>query len=266
MRNTGSKARRAVSNIVGGRGRETKQVKRLRKSQLPKAALRPAHPRVGLTKELIVRAALSLIDEAGLEGLTIRALSGRLGVQTRTIYWHVGPRNEILAATVELVLSGITPPPTRNWEDWLRTLFRNFRRTVAKHPNIAAVIGAQMVASATADLNLVEQILSTLARAGFDGDRLVGAFSAVISTMSGFVTLELAPPPLEHAAEWSNKMQAKIAAIDEQFHPILHRMRGRMTNRALVLRWKRGTEAPLDLGFEALTEILIAGLAGYARK
>jgi len=83
----------------------------------------------------------------------------------------------------------------------------------------------------------------------------VGAFSAVISTMAGFVTMEFAPPPVEQAAEWSNNMQAKIEAIDEQSHPILHRMRGRMTNRALVLRWKRGTEAPLDLGFEALTEI-----------
>src|ERR1700722_6471866 len=111
MRNTGSKARRAVSNIVdhgGGKGRKTKRVKRPRNSPLPKSALRPAHPRVGLTKELIIRAALSLIDEAGLEGLTIRALSGRLGVQTRTIYWHAGPRNAILAATVELVLSAIT--------------------------------------------------------------------------------------------------------------------------------------------------------------
>lgn len=269
MRNTSAKTRRAVSNIVDhgdGRGRKAKQVKRLRNSQLPKSALRPAHPRVGLTKELIVRAALSLIDEAGLEGLTIRALSSRLGVQTRTIYWHVGPRTAILAATVELVLSGITPPPTRNWEDWLRTLFRNFRRTVAKHPNIAAVIGAQMVPSATSDFDLAEQILSTLARAGFDGDRLVGAFSAVISTMAGFVTIEFATPPLDEATEWSSNMQAKITAIDEQSHPTLHRMKSRMINRALVLRWKRGTEAPLDLGFEALTEIFIAGLASYARK
>src|ERR1700719_2070755 len=107
MRNTGSKARRAVSNAAdhgGGRG-GTKHVKRLRNSPQRKSALRPAHPRVGLTKELIVRAALALIDEAGLEGLTIRALSRRLGGQTRTIYWHVGPRNEILAATVELALS-----------------------------------------------------------------------------------------------------------------------------------------------------------------
>lgn len=248
MRNSGSKPRRAIANVV------------------PKPARRPAHPRVGLTKDLIIRAALALIDEAGLEGLTIRALSNRLGVQTRTIYWHAGPRNAILAGTVELVGAGIIPPSSRNWEDWLRTLFRNFRRAVSKHPNIAALIGAQMVPSVTADFNLVEQILSHLSRAGYEGDRLVGAFSAVIATMTGLVTLEFAPLPVEEAEEWSNNMQAKIAAIDESSYPILYRLRNKMINRALVVRWKRGTEAPLDLGFETLTEIFIAGLASHARK
>jgi AcrR family transcriptional regulator len=241
-------------------------VKRLQGSQASKPTPRPAHPRVGLTKDLIIRAALSLIDDAGLDGLTIRALSSRLGVQTRTIYWHAGPRNAILAATVELVSTGIIPPPTRSWEDWMRTLFRNFRRAISKHPNIAALIGAQMVPSVTADFNLVEQILSNLNRAGYEGDRLVGAFSAVIGTMTGLVTLEFAPLPAEEAEEWSNNMQAKIAAIDESSYPILYRMRSKMINRALVVRWKRGTEAPLDLGFDTLTEIFIAGLASHARK
>jgi TetR/AcrR family tetracycline transcriptional repressor len=268
MRNRGSKAKSRVANIEdhGERGQRTKQTKRLQSGRVPKSVPRKAYPRVGLTKEIIVRAALSLIDEAGLEGFTLRALSSRLGVQTRTIYWHVGPRNVLLAEAVELVQSTFTPPPSRNWEDWLRTLFRNFRRAVAKHPNIAAVIGAQMLSSVSVDLNRIEQILGVLAQAGFDGDELVGAYSAVISTMVGFVTLEFATPPLEQAEEWSDSMQARIAAIDEQSQPILHRLRSRMINRALVLRWKRGTEAPLDLGFEALTEIFIAGLASRVRK
>jgi hypothetical protein len=39
-----------------------------------------------------------------------------------------------------------------------------------------------------------------------------------------------------------------------------------MVNRAFVLRWKRGTEAPRDLGFEAMTEIFIDGLVSRASK
>jgi AcrR family transcriptional regulator len=245
-------------------GRHT--VKRQKKQQRPKAASVAPHPRVGLTKEVIVRAALALIDEAGLEGLTIRALSNRLGVQTRTIYWHVGPRSALIAEVQTLVLSGITPPPADSWEDWLRTLFKNFRRAVAKHPNMAAVIGSQMLSNVTVDFNRVEQTLAMLTRAGFDGDRLVGAYSAVISTMTGFVALEFASPPLDEAEAWSERMQTQIADLDKQSYPTIHRMKSKLVNRAFVLRWKRGTEAPLDVGFEALTDIFIAGLANYARK
>jgi hypothetical protein len=57
-----------------------------------------------------------------------------------------------------------------------------------------------------------------------------------------------------------------LAAIDKQSYPVLHRLRNRMVNRAFVLRWKRGTEAPLDLGFEAMTEIFIDGLVSRASK
>lgn len=51
---------------------------------------------VGLTKESIVREALSLLDEAGMDGLTLRALASRLGVQAPAIYWHVRNKQALL--------------------------------------------------------------------------------------------------------------------------------------------------------------------------
>jgi hypothetical protein len=57
-----------------------------------------------------------------------------------------------------------------------------------------------------------------------------------------------------------------LAAIDKQSYPVSLRLRNRMVNRAFVLRWKRGTEAPLDLGVEAMTEIFIDGLVSRASK
>jgi AcrR family transcriptional regulator len=49
-----------------------------------------------LTKESIVREALSLLDEAGMDGLTLRALASRLGVQAPAIYWHVRNKQALL--------------------------------------------------------------------------------------------------------------------------------------------------------------------------
>jgi TetR/AcrR family tetracycline transcriptional repressor len=50
----------------------------------------------GLTKAAIVQAALDLLDEAGMDGLTVRALAARLGVQAPALYWHVRSKQALL--------------------------------------------------------------------------------------------------------------------------------------------------------------------------
>ena len=50
----------------------------------------------GLTKAGIVQAALDLLDDAGMDGLTVRALAARLGVQAPALYWHVRNKQALL--------------------------------------------------------------------------------------------------------------------------------------------------------------------------
>jgi TetR/AcrR family transcriptional regulator, tetracycline repressor protein len=50
----------------------------------------------GLTKAAIVQAALDLLDEVGMDGLTVRALAARLGVQAPALYWHVRNKQALL--------------------------------------------------------------------------------------------------------------------------------------------------------------------------
>lgn len=50
----------------------------------------------GLTKAGIVQAALDLLDEAGMDGLTVRALAARLGVQAPALYWHVRNKRDLV--------------------------------------------------------------------------------------------------------------------------------------------------------------------------
>jgi TetR/AcrR family tetracycline transcriptional repressor len=49
-----------------------------------------------LTKTTIVQAALDLLDEVGMDGLTVRALAARLGVQAPALYWHVRSKQVLL--------------------------------------------------------------------------------------------------------------------------------------------------------------------------
>jgi TetR/AcrR family transcriptional regulator, tetracycline repressor protein len=50
----------------------------------------------GLTKATIVAAALGLLDEVGLDGLTVRALAARLGVAAPALYWHFAGKQQLL--------------------------------------------------------------------------------------------------------------------------------------------------------------------------
>jgi TetR/AcrR family transcriptional regulator, tetracycline repressor protein len=62
----------------------------------------------GLTKAAIVQAALDLLDEAGMDGLTVRALAARLGVQAPALYWHVRSKQALLDEMATLVWRRVT--------------------------------------------------------------------------------------------------------------------------------------------------------------
>lgn len=67
----------------------------------------------GLTRERLVEAALSLVSEEGLEGLSMRALADRLEVKAASLYWHVRDRRELLDMLAESVLDSVQTPRRR---------------------------------------------------------------------------------------------------------------------------------------------------------
>ena len=64
----------------------------------------------GLTRERLVEAALGLIHEEGLEGLSMRALADRLDVKAASLYWHVRDRRELLELLAETILDRVGRP------------------------------------------------------------------------------------------------------------------------------------------------------------
>jgi AcrR family transcriptional regulator len=70
----------------------------------------------GLTRERLVAAALELINQEGLEGLSMRALAERLEVKAASLYWHVRDRRELLELLAEEILE--TVRSARHRSDW----------------------------------------------------------------------------------------------------------------------------------------------------
>ncbi len=217
--------------------------------------------RTTLSKEHIVSAALSLIDRDGLDSFSMRNLANALGVYPTAIYWYVEDRNALLASVVALALGDLLPRrAASDWRLWLKEFFRRYRKAVQRHPNIAPLIGAQLVSNAGVDPTVIERILEVLTSAGFRDEQLVHAYNAVIAVQVGFVTLEVAPTPKDDYEAWAAAMKASLRAIDRRQYPLLAENLARLENRAFVVRWQNGTEVPLDASFELFIDIAVLGL------
>jgi TetR/AcrR family tetracycline transcriptional repressor len=224
-----------------------------------------AHP-PAMSKDRVIDAALALIDAQGLDGFSMRGLAEALGVYPTAIYWYVANRNALLAEVVGHALRDVAPEwHGDNWQAWLKDLFRRYRTAVQRHPNIAPLIGAQLVSNAGVRAAFIDRILSVLASAGFTGDHLVHAYNAVIAVQVGFVTLEFAPAPKEDREGWADDIKAHLRGADAAAHPVLAQNLDRLENRAFIARWQNGADVPLDESFELFIDIAVAGLAQRVR-
>src|SRR5829696_7297469 len=96
-----------------------------------------------LSRDRIVDVALALISEKGLDGFSLRDVARVLGVYPTAIYWHIKSRNALLGEVCTLVMSKVMPARgTAPWQDWIRQLFRRYRKTMKQHRNLAQLVGA----------------------------------------------------------------------------------------------------------------------------
>lgn len=86
----------------------------------------------GLTRERLVAAALELINEEGLEGLSMRALADKLEVKASSLYWHVRDRSELLELLAESILETVGRPRRGGgWRDNTLAIGAALRRRVS---------------------------------------------------------------------------------------------------------------------------------------
>lgn len=116
---------------------------------------------MALDKQQIVTEAIALLDADGLDGLTLRKLAARLGVQQPTLYWHLPNKAALLTAIADAVLDEefpelVPPEPEEDWPEWLVGLAVRLRRALLAHPD-----GARLIS--TSQLSLRMAALSELA-------------------------------------------------------------------------------------------------------
>jgi len=89
-------------------------------------------PRTPLSRERVLRAAIALVDVAGIESLTMRRLGQELQVEAMSLYNHVADKDDILDGLADLVFSeSCTVGPSRLEDGHATTLDLSSRRPAA---------------------------------------------------------------------------------------------------------------------------------------
>src|SRR4249919_167139 len=125
-----------------------------------------AEPRVPLSRDRVLRAAIRLADEGGFESLTMRRLGQELGVQAMSLYNHVASKDDLQEGIVDLVLGEIENAPRGvDWKAAVRQTAISAHEVLVRHPWAASLMHTTP-RIIPARMSWMEELLRTLREAG----------------------------------------------------------------------------------------------------
>jgi AcrR family transcriptional regulator len=142
--------------------------------------------RAPLTRDRVLRAAIELADEDGLEALSMRRLAARLGVKAMSLYNHVSSKDDILDGVLDHLVDQIElPPDDANWRSAIRGRALAARRMTTAHPWMARLIATRVPAS-RGIMRYLDGVVAAFGRAGFPNQLTHDATHLISSRMLGF--------------------------------------------------------------------------------
>jgi TetR/AcrR family tetracycline transcriptional repressor len=148
---------------------------------------------LGQRRAEVLQAAIDLLDEAGLDGLTMRLLASRLGVRAGALYRHYPSKQALLDAMVEHLVSPAQVAPVRDgpWPEQLRGAAGGLRDIMLAHRDGARLMsgfhdpGSEAVAA-------FRRLIAALTAAGIPADLAAVAVDTVMAYVNGFTIEEQA--------------------------------------------------------------------------
>jgi AcrR family transcriptional regulator len=153
-----------------------------------------AEPRIPLNRDRVLRAALALADEGGIEALTMRKLGQALGVEAMSLYNHVANKDDVLDGLVDIVFSEIDlRGDGRDWKAAMRRRAISAREVLASHRWAIGLMESR-VHPGPATLRHHDSVLRCLREAGFSVAMAAHAYSALDSYIYGFALQQASLP------------------------------------------------------------------------
>ena len=148
--------------------------------------------RARVTRDRIVRAAIDLADEGGIDAISMRRLGQVLGVEAMSLYKHVANKDEVLDGIADLVSAEIrVPDPTGPWKQELRASAISAHEVLRGHGWASTLIESRVNAGPNR-LRYLDAVIATLRGAGFPLPVVARAFGLLDSHTYGFTLQEQA--------------------------------------------------------------------------
>jgi AcrR family transcriptional regulator len=176
-----------------------------------------------LSRELIVGAAVAMLDREGEDGLTFRALAADLRTGAGAIYWHVTNKNELLAAATEAILTGAiaAEPGDQSPEEGIRAAALGVLDAVSAHPWVGAQLAR--LPSQPAILRVFERIGRHIRSLGVpDADQFNSA-SALLNFILGVAGQQAAlAREVDPGVKRTEFLESISARLDPAEYPFTH--------------------------------------------
>jgi AcrR family transcriptional regulator len=156
-----------------------------------------ADSRKRLSREVVLHAALLVVDDEGLEALSMRRLGQALDRDPMGLYRYATNRADLLDGITELVLNELEIfPQDPDWQAQLRRIAHDLRLLALRHPNVVPLLVTRPLSTPLGlrplgTLRPLEQILGLLIEAGFAPNDALHVYRAYYGFLYGHILNEL---------------------------------------------------------------------------
>ena len=197
---------------------------------VPVAGGRPA-----ITRELVLVAALQVIEDGGLGAFSIRRVADRFGVATMAMYYYIHGRDDLLDASAEHIVNQLYLEAGRTvdaetWQHCLIHVAQHVREVALAHPQLVPLIlnrrtPAPWLRPPLASLAWLESLMNTLCRNGFTGQAAIATYRTFCRFLTGHL-LDIARTAAATSAR--PPVNPPITDIDIDSYPHVHALRAQL--------------------------------------
>lgn len=144
-------------------------------------------PRTPLSRDRVIDAALRLVDEGGIEALSMRKLADELGVKAMSLYNHVANKDDVLDGIVDAAMTEIASPRAgADWKSQVREIAISAYETLLRHPWVVGLGMRQKPGSG--QLRYGDSLLGCFRAAGFSKELTYHGYHVIEGYILGYAT------------------------------------------------------------------------------